>query len=882
MHTQPRFLPPLLRNLWVVAAVAAALALQNVAALAADTGVPVITSASNATGAVGTAFTYQIAATNAPTSFGAAPLPAGLGFNTSTGVISGTPTAAGIFTVGISATNGSGPGTSTVTLRITGIASTTATAAPSGTLVASATDLANSNRPTFGSIAIASGSGAFSSSAAPLVDGSMYGTAGVTNTIPSLTPTNGTVVVLTFDTTLEPEGYDIAQIDVYTGTGQGRAMQNYSVAWAAPNSTTYTPLFTVTNAGTPTVSELRTRTSDLASNGAAPIATGVGSLRLTFLNTSAADPESMYREIDVFRPALPPTITSPTFAAATFDAPFSYQITATGSPLSFDASGLPAGLSLNPSTGIISGTPATTIGSPFTITLSAANAVGTGTASLALVVAKASATVTLTNLTHVYDGTVKSASATTSPSGETVNFSYSGPVLPPTNVGSYGVIGTIAPTSNYTGFASGTLVITPAAADVSLSNLSQAYTGTPRVVTASVTPVAAGVSVTYDGAASAPTAIGTYAVVATTTNPNYAGSASGTLVIATATADISLSNLSQVYTGTPRAITATATPAEAGVSITYNGSASAPTTVGSYAIVASTTNSNYVGLATGTLVITPATAFISLSNLSQAYTGTARVVTATATPAEAGVSVTYNGSATAPTAVGTYAIVATATNPNYAGSATGTLVITDSAPPVLSLPANLVAEATGPGGATVTFTATATDTVDGALGVTLSHASGSVFPLGVTTVNVSATDSSGHVTQGTFTVTVRDSTAPTFLGLTASTTSLFPVDHKMVAVTLTAATSDAVSTVTTRIVSVTANELINGPGSVAADWQITSPMTVNLRAERTSNVADRVYTITVKATDLAGNESTRSIDVIVPRKPSDGAPSPTKGPPAGR
>src|SRR5207237_9993250 len=55
---------------------------------------PVITSPLTACGAVGSAFSYTITATNNPTSFTASPLPAGLTVNTSTGVISGTPTQA--------------------------------------------------------------------------------------------------------------------------------------------------------------------------------------------------------------------------------------------------------------------------------------------------------------------------------------------------------------------------------------------------------------------------------------------------------------------------------------------------------------------------------------------------------------------------------------------------------------------------------------------------------------------------------------------------------------------------------------------------------------------------------------------------------------------
>src|SRR5206468_1650650 len=70
---------------------------------------PVITSPLTACGTVGVAFSYSITATNNPTSFNASPLPAGLTVNTTTGVISGTPTTAGTTNVAISASNGTNP-----------------------------------------------------------------------------------------------------------------------------------------------------------------------------------------------------------------------------------------------------------------------------------------------------------------------------------------------------------------------------------------------------------------------------------------------------------------------------------------------------------------------------------------------------------------------------------------------------------------------------------------------------------------------------------------------------------------------------------------------------------------------------------------------------
>jgi hypothetical protein len=79
---------------------------------------PGITSASTATGTVGTAFSYTLTASNSPVSYNVGPLPAGLRADTTTGAVSGTPTTAGVTTVTISANNASGTGAA-ITLTLT-------------------------------------------------------------------------------------------------------------------------------------------------------------------------------------------------------------------------------------------------------------------------------------------------------------------------------------------------------------------------------------------------------------------------------------------------------------------------------------------------------------------------------------------------------------------------------------------------------------------------------------------------------------------------------------------------------------------------------------------------------------------------------------------
>jgi len=79
-----------------------------------------------------------------------------------------------------------------------------------------------------------------------------------------------------------------------------------------------------------------------------------------------------------------PVIVSGTQAAVLSGSSFTYQILATNSPATYGAAGLPAGLTVSATSGLITGT----VSTPGTsdVTLSAANIGGTGTATLALTV----------------------------------------------------------------------------------------------------------------------------------------------------------------------------------------------------------------------------------------------------------------------------------------------------------------------------------------------------------------------------------------------------------------------------------------------------------------------------------------------------------------
>lgn len=86
-------------------------------------------------------------------------------------------------------------------------------------------------------------------------------------------------------------------------------------------------------------------------------------------------------------------------------------------------------------------------------------------------------------------------------------------------------------------------------------------------------------------------------------------------------------------------------------------------------------------------------------------------------------------------------------------------VAADTRPPEITVPADITLNATSPAGAKVTSTVTATDEEPANPAVTCTPPSGSVFWIGVTTVNCEATDAAGNIGTASCTVTVKGAAA---------------------------------------------------------------------------------------------------------------------------
>jgi len=117
-------------------------------------------------------------------------------------------------------------------------------------------------------------------------------------------------------------------------------------------------------------------------SGKTTAAPGLYKVTLSARNASGAGTETL--DLTVQNPAAAPVITSASQASGQVDVNFEYQITASGNPTSYNATGLPSGITVNRSTGKISGE--SRVAGKYRVEISAANASGTGKMTLYLTI----------------------------------------------------------------------------------------------------------------------------------------------------------------------------------------------------------------------------------------------------------------------------------------------------------------------------------------------------------------------------------------------------------------------------------------------------------------------------------------------------------------
>lgn len=328
----------------------------------------------------------------------------------------------------------------------------------------------------------------------------------------------------------------------------------------------------------------------------------------------------------------------------------------------------------------------------------ATNGVGSpaNSAAATLTVNKANQTITFGALAPTSFGAGQITLNATASSGLGVTYTSSNPAvaLVSGNTITVGAVGTATITASQSGNsefnaavdATQVLSVGKATASVTLAGLAQTFNNSPRAVTATTNPAGLAVGITYDGGATAPTNVGSYAVVATINDASFTGSANGTLVISKADQTITFAALTPVTFKDPNlTLSATAT---SGLGVSFTSSNPAVATIsgttltitgaGNATITASqigSANYNAAPSVNQVLVVNKAAATVSLGSLAATFDGTPKAATSTTTPSGLVVNFTYDGNVPPPINAGTYAVVGTVVDPNYAGSASGSLVI---------------------------------------------------------------------------------------------------------------------------------------------------------------------------------------------------------------
>jgi len=212
---------------------------------------------------------------------------------------------------------------------------------------------------------------------------------------------------------------------------------------------------------------------------------------------------------------------------------------------------------------------------------------------------------------------------------------------------------------------------------------------------------------------------------------------------------------------------------------------------------------------------------------------------------------------------------------NVASGSVDVIVPPDTTPPVISKVNLSPSTIWPPKGQTVTVTASAIATDDSGVApvcklgnitgpgtaptdfnVTGAN-TGTVLAVGgrTYTFHEICTDGSGNYSWGSADVTVlRDTTAPVINSVTASPSTIWPPNDKLVPVTVSVSVTDDVDDAPAcSLTSVSAS------GATVDDWSITGRFSALLRA-----VGGRTYTLGVTCSDFSGNSSSRSVNVVVP------------------
>jgi hypothetical protein len=785
-----------------------------------------IATASLAVPLIDTAYsqTVQTSGGTAPVSFAvtAGSLPPGLTLNTSTGVISGTPTAAGAYSFTITATDANAVAASQAYSGtiVTALSITTATLpAPLINQSYSRTvQTSGGTAPiTFSVSAGALRSGLTLNASTGVISGTA-GTSGAYNFTVTATDANSETATQSYSGTI------VSALAIAT-VALPVPLINHAYNQTVQTSGGTAPIAFAISAGTlPAGLTLDASTGAISGT---PTASGAYSFTVTATDNNSVSATQSYS--GTIAAAL--AITSATLATPVLNAAFSQSVQTSGgtAPITFavTAGSLPAGLTLNSSSGAITGTPATSGAYSFTVTATDNNSVTASQAYSGTIAAGLSITTTSLPtplINTAYSQTVQTSGGTapiafsvtagTLPAGLTVNATTGVISGTPAAAGTYTFTVTatdanaVAATQAYSTTVVPVLSITTGALPTPLLN--QTYnqtiqtTGGTAPVTFAVTSGSLPAGLALDASTGAiggtPAIAGAYTFTVTATDTNsvtasqsYSGTIETSLAITTGTLPAPLVNIAydktiQTTGGTAPvtfAVTAGSLPAGLSLDPTTGAVSGTPASAGTFSFTVTATDHNSVTASqsySGTIVpvLSITTATLPAPLINQPYSqnvqtsgGTAPVsfaVTAGVLPSGLSLNASTGVISGTPGASGSYTFTVTATDANsviatqsYSGAIVPALAIATA-----TLPTPLIDTAysqtvqTAGGTAPILFAVTAGSLPAGlTLNASTGIVSGTPATSGGYSFTIAATDSNGVTTSVTYSGTVAPALAIT-------------------------------------------------------------------------------------------------------------------------